>query len=519
MKTIKPTLNLTSQHIYAFAAALGFQYKPFYNICVPARTLVKLLRIDDAGTTMERSQRSVSEPRAKAFADYLVSNLKSKTPFIIPTVTGCIDSSRSEGFAGFVSAQEQCDLDNLHQGFASVGVLCVGMDSEFYLFDGQHRGRGIAIGLDYIWNNRHQPEYADIDLATISIPLKVYLDLTLEERQTFFSDINMNMAKPQASIGIAYDHRDLLSRFAVEIAQELPFKGLVELERNTISKKSEKLFPLKTIRDLVKSLMGLGNKYAPEEITEEKKEFVRDVLAKFSRPMGWSALEFTGEAAEIRETSIITHTVMLKAVAEAAKTVSSQFPNFEGVDFSKLSDLNYGRTEGDFIGRCIDPVAKTMRMNQTGINLTANKLVTTLGATLDPSAKTLEKQYFPELKASQEEKEPQPEPAIKEKAEEPAQSRASVFKSDVRSIVLHAAGTEEKTPNVITRAAGGVVKAILDYENKHSLSLVPVIDIMKEHILKVVEHEGQQASWSLVKSPKAAVKLIEAALKETGMIA
>ncbi len=517
MNTIKPTLNLTSQHIYAFAAASGFQYKPFYNICVPARTLVKLLRIDDAGTTMERSQRSVSEPRAKAFADYLVSNLKSKTPFIIPTVTGCIDSSRSEGFAGFVSAQEQCDLDNLHQGFASVGVLCVGMDSEFYLFDGQHRGRGIAIGLDYIWNNRHKPEYADIDLSTVSIPLKVYLDLTLEERQTFFSDINMNMAKPQASIGIAYDHRDLLSRFAVEIAQELPFKGLVELERNTISKKSEKLFPLKTIRDLVKSLMGLGNKYAPEDITEEKKQFVRDVLAKFSRPMGWSALEFTGEAAELRETSIITHTVMLKAVAEAAKAVSAQFPNFDGVDFSKLSSLNYGRAEGDFIGRCIDPVAKTMRMNQTGVNLAANKLIVTLGAVLDPAAKSLEKQYFPEqnIENSQAQAE---EPAIKEKEENTKESRASIFKGDARTIVLQAAGTEEKSPNVITRAAGGVVKAMLDYETKHCLSLVPVIDVMKDHVMKVAEFEGEKASWNLVKTPKAAVKLIEAALKETGMI-
>ena len=514
MNTIKPTLNLTSQHIYTFAAASGVQHKIYYNINVPFRVMVKLLRIDDAGSTMDRSQRTVNDKRAKGVCDYIVENVKKGTPFIIPTVTGFIDSERAAGDARFVSAAEQCDLDNKIMGFHSVGLLVVGMDAEFKLFDGQHRSRGVALALEQVWQNRHQPEYENIDIQALTVPVMTYLDLTLEERQMFFSDINMNMAKPQAAIGIAYDHRCKLSRFvATEIAQELPFKGLVELERNTIAKKSDKLFSLKTLKDIAQSIMGLGNRFTNEDITEDRKQFVRDVLTQFSRPMGWSALEFAGnDAAELRDSSIITHTVMMKAVAEAAKTLDAQFPGFKGCDLNKLSGLDYGRNAGDFIGRCIDPFSMTMRMNQTGIKLAANKLVVAAGGKLAPDSKALEKQYFPEFKEA-----PQTEkPTVHEKNE--GLTRNEILNPQARIMVMDAAGFEEKKPAVVTRVAGGVVKAMIDYENKHGLSLVPVVDIMKEHVRKVNDVEGTEASWNLVKTPKAAVKLIECALKKVGMI-
>ncbi|MGC7916888.1 hypothetical protein ACP3W9_05525 [Vibrio anguillarum] len=50
---MKPTLTPSSEHVYSFAAARGIQFKPYFNINVPARVLVKLLRIDDAGSTMD----------------------------------------------------------------------------------------------------------------------------------------------------------------------------------------------------------------------------------------------------------------------------------------------------------------------------------------------------------------------------------------------------------------------------------------------------------------------------------
>jgi len=504
---MKPQLNLTSQHIYTFSAAQGFQYKPYFNINVPARVLIKLLRIDDSGSTMERSQRTVNEKRANDFADYLIDNLMSNTPFIIPTVTGFIDSTYAEGEASFISALEQCDLDNANRGFGTVGLLCVGMDSEFKLFDGQHRSRGTAIGLERIAKNPER--YSKIDLSTLSVPVMAYLDLTLEERQTFFSDINMNMAKPQAAIGISYDHRDPLARFAVEIAQELPFKGLVELERNTIGKKSDKLFSLKTIFDVVKTILGLGNKYTKEDLTEERKQYVRDVLNKFSRPMGWSALEFSGNADDIRDHSIITHTVMLKAVAEAANVISDQFPNFEGAKLSNLSKLNYGRNDGDFMNRCIDPQSKTMRMNSTGIKLAANKLIMTVGAKLDPVLNQLERQYFPNTEVQSQE-------AQKPDDVEPTTNRNNVFKADARSIVLLAAGSTVREPNLVTRKVGLVLKSLVSFEEKRDLSLVPYVDTIKDEVNKLNDTQGDEASWKLLASVANFTKLIESVVNQVG---
>ncbi|MDC5870240.1 DGQHR domain-containing protein [Vibrio europaeus] len=531
MKTNALTLN--SPFSYTFPATAGHQHKRYQQINVPARTLVQMLRIDDAGSTMDRSQRSINETRAKAFADYLIANIKNGLPYIFPTVLGVIDTPYGSPEPQFYNAGDllqESGAQNVNMSFCFVGALVVSTDARFTLFDGQHRSRGAAIALDKISKDKELSQL--VDLSTLMIPVMAYTDLTLEERQIFFSDINMNMAKPQASIGIAYDHRDELARFAVEIAQELPFKGLVELEKNTIGKKSDKLFPLKTIKDLCQSLMCLGNKYTNDDVTTEKKNFVRMVLSKFSRPMGWSALEFMGNtAAEMRDHNIVTHTVMLKAMAEAAKTIDGQFRNFEGANLEALSDLDYGRQEGDFVGRCIDTISKRMMMNQTGIKLAANLLITTVGARLTPEQNQLEKQYFGEQAIEEAEiVEPEQtaeevtaeleafddEPAPVEKDEE--EDRAKVLNGDARSLVLNAAGTEEKKPNVVTRAAGGVVKALLDYEQKYFTSAVPLIPALKEKIAKVNEYEGNDASWKLIKSHKAATSFIYDVAQGVGTI-
>lgn len=508
MKTNALTLN--SPFSYTFPAAAGMQHKRYHQINVPAYTLTKLLRIDDNGSTMERSQRTVNETRAKEFANYVIINVKKGLPFIIPTLTGVIDTPEQAPKPQFYNAGDlllESGVMSINMSFNFVGALVVSMDSTFKLFDGQHRSRGLAIALDIISKNKELTKL--VDLHSLMIPVMVYTDLTLEERQIFFSDINSNMAKPAASISIAYNHRDPVAKFAIELAQELPFKGLVDFERNTIIKKSNYLFPLKTIKDSIVSLLGLSKGHN-EEITKEQKEYVYKTFSLFSRHMGWSALSFDSEpAATFRETSILTHTVMIKAVVEAAKNINAQYPAFECAPLENLSTLDYGRHSSDFENRCIDKVSGNMVMNKTGITLAANLLIKTVGCALPPELKQVEKMYFEIEEANL-------APVEEPKAE--VNNRNETFKGDVRIMVLQAAGNEEKTPNVITRAVGGVVKAIIDYENKHNLSLVPAISTMKEHISKVNEFEGDKASWNLVKTSKAAVTLIESTLKEIGTL-
>ena len=525
---MKNDLTLQSPFIYTFPATRGIQkIKAFYQINVPAGVLVTLLNIDDAGSTMDRSQRTVNEKRAQKFADYILYNLKNDCSFIVPTVTGYIDDSKANGHTAFASAEKFCTLENTHSSLENVGALIVSMDARFKLFDGQHRSRGIAIALDEI--SRNPEKYKDIHLSSLYVPVMAYTDLTLEERQMFFSDINSNMAKPAASISIAYDHRDPLARFAVELAQELPFKGLVDFERNTISKKSDFLFPLKTIKDSIKSLLCLPKNYTKDDITEESKEFVRNTFNTFSRYMGWSALEFSGEpAAMYREDSILTHTVMTKAICEAAKIINSQYPSYEGVDLNKLSKLDYSRHGKDFTGRCIGEITGNMIMNQTGINLTAALLIKTVGCKLTPELKALEKSHLNIEEAELVEKtelveEAQPEiedPGLDMMMEEIDHNNKPLSKDEtnmLRSLVVIGQGYTEKKPASITRAANNMQKTALEYADK-IVSLKATEQIFKDIINHTIECEGDALSWELVKSVRGQRRLFDEAVKQLSKI-
>ena len=491
-------LTLSSPAVTVVAAVLGFQFKPYYQFTFTASQLVSKTRMDDNGSTMDRSQRTCDEKRAKKFAEYLIKNIKDDHAWVIPPIMANIDTDGDEDAVCFES---MADILNTPDDITarSVGKLGISGDAWSKLFDGQHRTRGIAIALhDLNADKKNRDAYLALRAKTVSI--MAFVGLTLEERQVMFSDINLNMNKPQAAIGISYDHRCALSRFVSELAGELPFKGLVELEKNTIGKKSDKLFSVKTIFDFCKVTMGLSNKFTNDDITTERKQFVRDVLAKFSRPMGWSALEFVENAAQVRDEKVTTHIVMLKAIAEAAKAINAQYPEFEGVDLNKLSDLNYGRTKGDFVGRCIDPISMNMRASQTGVRLAANLLVTTAGATLDPEAAALEKQYFgahsdantqAEIEAFKE----QPAPVEQEEEKQPI---PAIIKDDVRTLVTIAAGGVEKKPATITKAVNTFMAVANEYEDNSGYRLQPIFEVIKDKVKAANTNEGDEASWKMI---------------------
>lgn len=527
MKTNALTLN--SPFSYTFPATAGMQHKKFYQFNVPASVFTKLLRMDDNGSTMDRSQRTVSEARAKAFARYLIENIKKGLPFICPTVTGLIDTPANAPEPQFYNAGDlimEAGVQQVNSSLCYVGALVISMDSIFKLFDGQHRSRGLAIALDMISKSK---ELSDLcDLSTLTVPLMAYINLTLEERQIFFSDINGNMAKPAASISIAYDHRDPVAKFAVELSQELPFKGLVDFERNTISKKSDYLFPLKTIKDSITALLGLSKNHC-EAITPEQKEFVISTFAKFSRSMGWAALEFNGEpAATYRETSILTHTVMTKAIVEAAKAIAAQYGSLEVAPLEKLSGLDYSRQSKDFEDRCINKITGNMVMNKTGIDLAANLIIQTVGCPLSPESKVLEKKYFDIEEAVITEPTPEPEAVesvITEDAvinsgleEDPATPITAISKHDksiLRSLIVIGAGSNEIMPSVLTRMVNTFEKVAIEYANKHidkNLSLTTLDAVLKNHLSRINEQQGDEASFDLVRNKKGQCQLFEAVL-------
>ena len=92
----------------------------------------------------------------------------------------------------------------------------------------------------------------------------------LKRSQQMFSDLNKNAVKPTKSLNILYDHRDLFSKFIVNLVGSIDiFEDRVELEKTTISNRSVNAFTLSGVTDASLRLIGLRKSRKPSE--DEKK--------------------------------------------------------------------------------------------------------------------------------------------------------------------------------------------------------------------------------------------------------
>lgn len=362
---------MSDKWVYTLPAARGIQAgRCFYNLAMPMRVLVKLLRIDD-GDTMARSQRLVNPGRARKVAQYMLSNPES---YIIPCLTGVIEiDPTSPDSIQFNAIGEE----------TFVGELSIPMDAELKLFDGQHRASGIRLAIQEA-----------SELGQDSVPLLLFVDMTLAERKMAFTDINQNVSKPAQSLSDAYNSREVLPQLAVMLANEVNcFKGLVDFERNTITAKSEYLFPLKTVKDATATLLGLSAKTSI--IRETHREVASTFWQSLSDALQWGGLWMENEEpASVRLNTIKTHTVMMKAYGLAGQWMLNQIGDVHSLPYERLASLNFSRDSNDFMRRCIQPETGRMLSDSTAVRLTANKLLMHCHLPLTPENRQLEKEFF-----------------------------------------------------------------------------------------------------------------------------
>ncbi|HBN6301668.1 DNA sulfur modification protein DndB [Vibrio parahaemolyticus] len=357
--------------LYTLPAARGIQAgRCFYNLAMPMRVLVKLLRIDD-GDTMERSQRLVNPSRARKVAQYMLTNPES---YLIPCLTGVIETNPG--------SPESVQFHMIGEE-TFVGELSIPMDAQLKLFDGQHRASGIRLAIQQA-----------AELGQDSVPLLLFVDMTLAERKMAFTDINQNVSKPAQSLSDAYNSREVLPQLAVELANTLNcFKGLVDFERNTITAKSEYLFPLKTLKDTTATLLGLNAKTT--DISDAHREIASVFWQSLSDALQWGGLWMENdEPASVRLDTIKTHTVMMKAYALAGQLMLCQLGDVTALPYERLASLDYSRHSEDFMRRCIQSETGRMLSDSTAIRLTANKLLMQCQVPLTPENKQLEKEFF-----------------------------------------------------------------------------------------------------------------------------
>lgn len=351
-----------SEFCFEIPAVRGIQAgREFFTINAPFGVLQRLVAFD-TGNVLARSQRDVNPTRAKKVSQYIQDNLDT---YVLTSLTGVINE-RPE----FVESEH-----------TNVGLLKVSMDSEILLFDGQHRTTGI---IDAIKNN--------VDLRSHNIPLMLFLDMTLPERQQAFSDINGHTVKPSTSISDTYNQRDDLPKLIVEMSNDLAaLAGLVDFERNVIGKNSDYLFPVKILKDATARLLGVK---ANAKLTDEQRDIAREFWQACGKPLLWHAFRnWEDSADEFRAGYISSHGVFLNALGVVGQCLLSQYGNVDKL--ADLSTLNIRRDSDVFVGRCIDEVTGNMLTNATAIKLTAIKMLCHVGCPVGPELQSLERQYFP----------------------------------------------------------------------------------------------------------------------------
>ncbi len=352
-----------SDYCFEIPAVRGIQAgRVFYTINAPFGVLQRLVAFD-TGNVLSRSQRDVNPTRAKKVSQYIQDNSDS---YVLTSLTGVINEHPE-----FIESEH-----------VNVGLLKVSMDSEILLFDGQHRTTGIIDAIKH-----------DVELRSHNIPLMLFMDMTLAERQQAFSDINGHTVKPSASISDTYNQRDDLPMLVIDMANTLPaFTGLVDFERNVIGKNSPYLFPVKILKDATARLLGVK---ATAPLNDEQREMAKSFWAACSKPLLWTGFRNWDDSAdEFRDGYISSHGVFLNALGLVGQCLLAQYGHI--AKLSDLSTLNIRRNSPEFVGRCIDEVTGNMISNATSIKLTAIKMLCHVGCPVSPELQALERQYFPE---------------------------------------------------------------------------------------------------------------------------
>src|SRR4051794_2812423 len=189
----------------------------------PLRLIPKIFLFDEEELSPElRAQRALNKNRLPALVRYIVEN---PTSYVFSAITASVDGEM---------VFEPSDTSDEH---GRIGTVRIPMNARFLINDGQHRRAAIEQAL------RENPELAEEAIATV-----LFSDEGLARSQQMFADLNRHAVRPSKSIGVLYDHRDDLAALTrLMVLRSDLFRGMVEMERSTLSPGSSKLFTLSAL--------------------------------------------------------------------------------------------------------------------------------------------------------------------------------------------------------------------------------------------------------------------------------
>lgn len=277
----------------------------------------------------DREQRVLVTKRVPGIAKYILDN---EDGYLFSSITASYKCNVT-----FKPIAEDSDLGTLEMDFDQ---------ANFVINDGQHRCAAIAHAV------KENPALAD---ETISVLLFNYENR--ERVQQMFSDLNRFVVKTSKSLDILYDKRDPVSQATLRICELVPvFQGMVDKDAVSIGVRSPKLLSLSALYDATQELFRANailhdDDASVPSLVQVGREFwqaVSDAMPDWQKVKAEHL-----RAVELRQESIASHAVVLRAIGAAGGELMKSKPNTWKEGLRKLETINWSKQNRDWDGICI----------------------------------------------------------------------------------------------------------------------------------------------------------------------
>ncbi|MCY4211961.1 MAG: DNA sulfur modification protein DndB [Gammaproteobacteria bacterium] len=356
---------------YSFPSIRGVQANREYFISMcPMRLLPKIFLFNEEELAPElRAQRRINRSRVPEIANYIMRNRES---YAFSAITASLDKE-----VHFSPISEDDDSRN-------IGILHIPMDARFIINDGQHRRAAIERAM------QDMPEIGDENIAIV-----FFQDPGLKRCQQLFADLNRYAIRPSTSLNILYDHRDAKALLAKTLVGESGvFQGLVELEKSTLSARSQRLFTLSAIYHATNELLQNISDTDPLELTKLAARFWSFVAEQIEE---WKLVR-DGKitAGEVRQDFIHSHAIGLQAIARTGNALILEYPGDWEKRLKQLSQINWRRSnKSRWEGRAL--LAGRISKGQQNVVLTTISIKQTFGLPLSPEEQRVENAFEEEV--------------------------------------------------------------------------------------------------------------------------
>jgi len=306
---------------YTFMALRGIQAgREYYSVMCQLSFIPKLFMFDEKQLPPTlRAQRQLNRGRVPTISRYILDDPEN---YVFSSITASID-----GRVEFVPFRSN--------GAASkVGHLIIPQSARFVINDGQHRKAAIEDAL------KKMPK---LGLEHISVVF--FVDGGLKRSQQMFSDLNKHALRPTMSLAILYDHRDPLARLCKKIADQVPvFVELIEIEKSSLSNRSNKLFTLSSLYQATKSLLSVNQKVG--RFPEKSETAAIQYWTEVSKHMPFWQLVKEGKAAayDLRRNYVNVHGIVLQALGTAGRALLDEYPDSWKERLSGLEKIDWSRS-------------------------------------------------------------------------------------------------------------------------------------------------------------------------------